>query len=565
MKNRLISLALCVLMLFSVLLVGCSSKKVDDPTTVNPNTTSSRAPASINFWIITDKKTTPDAEAAVEKAFNDIVKSRFTTYVDLVFFTEDEYYKALENKMQEIEDQKKREEEEAKRKKQEEQSKRAAGIVDAQTKAPSTETTEYVEETVTNSYGLAELKYPDVSDYQIDIVLIKGMDMMQTYVKNQKLTALDSYLTAESKQLTKYIYPWFLAQTKINGATYAIPNNHIIGEYTYMLINKQLADKYYYNPNDFLRIDDDNTKKFIQEVATKEPGYTPVLSRVEYPFTNYWSENGERSVLANYFPATSSLGAKADMKNLFAISQYTAFELQMQEYQDKGYFSKNPDKDDKFAVAVLKGDASLPEKYSDNYYVKVVKKPIATDEILFESLLGISTYTKNANRAMEVITLLNTDPELRNVLQYGVENVHYKINEEGRLVRLNNDYMMNLVDTGNVYMAYPEEGMSPDVWEYGKKQNIDSLVSPLSGLGTVWGEVDANIMKNISNLSKQYFARMDACKNATELSAFFTEAAAELAANADFQAAVSLDANVASPNSIYFNKWFNIKWPPAAE
>ena len=85
MKIRLISLVLCVLMISSAILVGCSSK--DDEFDINPEETAPRTPVSLNFWIITDKKTTPDAQTAVEKAFNDIVKSRFTTYVDLVFLT----------------------------------------------------------------------------------------------------------------------------------------------------------------------------------------------------------------------------------------------------------------------------------------------------------------------------------------------------------------------------------------------------------------------------------------------------------------------------------------------
>ena len=33
--------------------------------------------------------------------------------------------------------------------------------------------------------------------------------------------------------------------------------------------------------------------------------------------------------------------------------------------------------------------------------------------------------------------------------------------------------MMDIRKTGNVFVAHPEEGMDPDYWEYGKKQNLD--------------------------------------------------------------------------------------------
>ena len=37
------------------------------------------------------------------------------------------------------------------------------------------------------------------------------------------------------------------------------------------------------------------------------------------------------------------------------------------------------------------------------------------------------------------------------------------------------DYIMDIESTGNVFMAYPEENMDLDVWEWGKKQNLDVL------------------------------------------------------------------------------------------
>jgi hypothetical protein len=91
-------------------------------------------------------------------------------------------------------------------------------------------------------------------------------------------------------------------------------------------------------------------------------------------------------------------------------------------------------------------------------------------------MFAVSEYSRSLSRSMQIITYLNTNSDLRNVLQYGVEGVHYKIDDEtGKLVRLNRDYIMNIESTGNVFMAYPEENMELDVWEWGKKQNLDVL------------------------------------------------------------------------------------------
>ena len=77
---------------------------------------------------------------------------------------------------------------------------------------------------------------------------------------------------------------------------------------------------------------------------------------------------------------------------------------------------------------------------------------------------------------MEIITLLNTSEEIRTVLQYGVEGQHWKQDEldNSVIVQLSDEYNMNIMDTGNVYMTYPDYGAAMD-WSSEKTQNLDSF------------------------------------------------------------------------------------------
>ena len=47
------------------------------------------------------------------------------------------------------------------------------------------------------------------------------------------------------------------------------------------------------------------------------------------------------------------------------------------------------------------------------------------------AMMAISTASKNPERAMAFLNLLNTDPYLMTLLEYGVEGVHYNLNGEG--------------------------------------------------------------------------------------------------------------------------------------
>ena len=81
---------------------------------------------------------------------------------------------------------------------------------------------------------------------------------------------------------------------------------------------------------------------------------------------------------------------------------------------------------------------------------------------------------------MEVISLINTNAEARNILQYGVEGVDYYI-EDGVLNRTNTLYSMKIERTGNCFIAHPEEGLPENYWENAKNQNNDALINPLLG------------------------------------------------------------------------------------
>jgi putative aldouronate transport system substrate-binding protein len=129
-------------------------------------------------------------------------------------------------------------------------------------------------------------------------------------------------------------------------------------------------------------------------------------------------------------------------------------------------------------------------------------------------MFAVSSYTKDVNRSMEIITALNTDPELRTILQYGVEDKHWKVNDENPDVIdvISDDYKMNILETGNVYMTYPAAGVSKDVWEYSKTQNLASQVSPYYGfdIANYDTTVIDEYLVQLEQYSKEIYDRIEA-------------------------------------------------------
>jgi hypothetical protein len=145
-------------------------------------------------------------------------------------------------------------------------------------------------------------------------------------------------------------------------------------------------------------------------------------------------------------------------------------------------------------------------------------------------------------RSMEVITYLNTNKELRNLLQYCIEGQHYELVEtEGEngqkevTVRLLSNkqygiYRMDLEKTGNCFIATPPESMGADAWTYAKIQNNDSLINPLLGFdfNTATADsdysLDVTLIDYIDSLNKEALALIDECTNKADLMALMSDA-----------------------------------------
>ena len=223
--------------------------------------------------------------------------------------------------------------------------------------------------------------------------------------------------------------------------------------------------------------------------------------------------------------------------------------------KENGCFAEDPSTVKEFGVGVVTGDPSIIDEYGDEYYVSVYKTPSFSAEDIYDNMFAVSTYTKNVSRSMEIITALNTDPELRTILQYGVEDQHWRINEENPDVIdiISDDYKMNILETGNVYMTYPAAGVSKDVWEYGKTQNLATQISPyygfkLSDFNTT--DIDP-YLEQLEQYSKDVFDRIEAM-SAQEFSDGLSDLRKEVNANEVVVRLLSQEETV-SLYTIYFD------------
>ena len=595
MKKRLLCLFLGVILLLSCVLTGCDqeNKEADVDGDMGAKT--------ITMTVITEKKVcntdkeladylskecggdknsdkykemlkTMETYEAVEAAFSKITKKKKTN-VDLLFYTEEEYYDMLEVSMDEYALEKKNAE-------------MAARALDHYVREFRTVYPEYSKEAIAksfyehfpeyekyknfsseggsaqeqyqkNEFGINELVYPKAEENQLDIIYLSGRDMYYNYIENEWIISLNEHLTTTGGKLNDYITPALMNGVKVDGQTFAIPNNVQMGEYTYMLVDKKLADQYKYTYESFENLLD--CRYFLQDVATNESEILPIDSTFEDCidlFVWYWNidviedpelgmlnytvnTDNKFSLLGTVYKDPSKVGRgeiNLGWNNLFADAQYRDILTCLKGYELNGYYNNGSD-NRQAAISFMNGTYSVQKQFKANggvytdesgkeYYAYVAKYPMADEYAMYGNMFAISANTKYAEACMEVITLLNTDPAARNILQYGIENVNYVIDEDtGVLHRLNNSYMMDIVKTGNCYIAYPEEGLPRDYWEDAKVQSNETLIDPLLGfdingrLAEYGYRLDKEQLDWVAQWGQKKLADIENCDNYDDLCA----------------------------------------------
>ena len=220
---------------------------------------------------------------------------------------------------------------------------------------------------------------------------------------------------------------------------FCVPNNRVVGSYTYLIIDRSVAEEVYVGSDSQLSsyksINDANTKALIESIKTKknvdDEGVKQYVAEVtgKYEDKAVYEANGFACNIVSYpqVAGLDAVGANVPetvdnvFNSAFAVNSYA------------------------YTFADEEKTAEMSKKASDTI-----------------------------DRAMEMIYTLNTDATLRNLLQFGVQDTNYTINHETGMVdysQINlteNKYYMNLKYTGDMLLKDLLESAS---WTQADKDN----------------------------------------------------------------------------------------------
>jgi len=285
----------------------------------------------------------------------------------------------------------------------------------------------------------------------------------------------------------------FLQGATVNGKIYAVPTVKEQAEGTGFLYNKKFVDKYnvpIMQIKSFAELE-----PWLQKIKDNEPGIVPYLNG--NPATPsetgryHWDAVGGGREFYLY---------KGKVLHAYFIDEVWDMLKVTRSWYQKGFFQ--PEVDDVgiedmatnkylssgkwFAWSHVSHPGKAPEQTAAWGYPIVaggqVWRQMVTKNILNGSMDAISRTSKKAVLAIKILELMNTDKFFNNLLNYGIEGVHYDLVDNAKGIikprkpaNSGEGYSPNMQwALQNQFMTYLSTSDDPNKWELYKKYNAEA-------------------------------------------------------------------------------------------
>lgn len=319
---------------------------------------------------------------------------------------------------------------------------------------------------------------------------------------------------------------------KIDGKLYAIPNYQCMTTEYSVVTYKSLADKYGFDMSKVKKIKD--IEPFLEVIKQNEP--TKIPYRLNYgPLL--WTRDNDEGVAAD-FVINKWDDSYEVYQNTDAVIESAKTYI---DWYEKGYIRADINtvqdestdaKNGRYAfwcTSDLKPGWEQANDASYNGDGEYVAAPISERYMTYNAaqsaMTAISATSKNPELAMQLINIVNTDPEIYNTLCYGIEGVHYTKLEDGTIDKTEQTANYNPACDwvfGCQFNALVKKGQPLDIWDQMKAYNESAKVSKLAGFYFDKTPVLTEI-SNVNTVAREYDTLFNGSVKASEFDAKFKE------------------------------------------
>jgi putative aldouronate transport system substrate-binding protein len=302
---------------------------------------------------------------------------------------------------------------------------------------------------------------------------------------------LDDLISKYAPKLKNELPQYLWNASTVNGKIYAVPNLQVLFTQTTVNTFKKYVDKYGFDVSKVNKIED--IEPFLEVIKNNEKGVYPYRAGSG---THMWISPVYEEIMPNSGAVIKKDGSSYKLVCRYKTDEYKQGIKVIRRWYEKGYIRPdvatviNDAQDLKagkygFSTGSYKpgADAEALINFKQEVVMKTLEEPYLSATSGMSTMTAISRTSKNQEKAIKLLELVNTDKALYNLLCFGVEGKHYnKINEQQIDTIADSGYMPNASwKFGNQFNAYYLKAQKPGTWEETKAINNSAMKSPLAG------------------------------------------------------------------------------------
>ena len=237
---------------------------------------------------------------------------------------------------------------------------------------------------------------------------------------------------------------------------------------------------------------------------------------------------GDANSLLSYYMDASDVSAPGaygnTILNKYATPEFEAFARQMREYYLAGYI------DPAIAIGETATDSWRNAQNTARYlissevslygyefttsatrgvevqYLLTTDSPYIDNTSVQGAMMAISANSEHPVECMKFLNLLNSDPYVMTLLNYGVEGIHYNLNDEGEVeftAERGATYTVWTNGVGNITLLPPQKGQGSDFQERFAAFYASSKKLPIYGF-TFDSKPVENEIAAVTNIKEAY-------------------------------------------------------------
>ncbi len=299
--------------------------------------------------------------------------------------------------------------------------------------------------------------------------------------------ALNPYLDTLGKEMYSVINPLLWEGVRINDKIYGVPTNKEVAVPEWWIYKKDLVDKYDIDISGYTTLE--SLETLFRLMQQNEPEYT--VMELDQSSHNFFVLEDYEYILNKDIPLmVRSTDKSLKIVNIFETDLTRKTLDTLRKYYKAGYI--NEDAAVRSNPGLIKGQHVFwrargagpyaTASWSKDTGYEVVAQQVSSTTVTTESarggIMAVSSHTKNPEACIRFLNYLNTNPEVRNLLNYGIEGIHYDLTENGQVsVREDSGYAGVTYTQGNWFILKTLKGDPQNKWEEFKQFNNSAIKS----------------------------------------------------------------------------------------